>query len=73
MSRRPRAVAGSKTLGSDEAHLALHLALAPERRPDLAAVAELMRRPALQGAVLDLDLSLGLAGALATDEGCRIS
>ena len=57
VSRRPRAVAGSKTLGSDEAHLALHLALAPERRPDLAAVAELMRRPALQGAVLDLDLS----------------
>jgi len=57
LSRRPRPVAGSKALVSDEARLALNLALAPERRPDLAAVAELMRRPALQGTVLDLDLS----------------
>src|SRR5262245_17115707 len=33
VSRRPRAMAGSKAIASDEAHLALHLASAPERRP----------------------------------------
>jgi len=55
--RRPRPVAGSRIRPCREAPLALHLSLAPERRPDLAAVADLMRRPALHSAVLDLDLS----------------
>jgi hypothetical protein len=55
--RRPRPVAGSRIRPCEQAPLALQLALAPERRPDLAAVADLMRRPALHGAVLDLELS----------------
>ena len=55
--RAPRPVATSRASASEAAPLALRLALSPERRPDLAAVAELMSRPALQGAALDLDLS----------------
>jgi len=56
LSRGPRPVAGHPV--TEAAPLALHLALAPDRRPDLAAVAELMRRPALRGAVLDIGLSI---------------
>ena len=55
--RAPRPVATSRAPASEAARLALQLALSPERRPDLAAVADLMSRPALQGAVLDLGLS----------------
>ncbi len=57
VSRGPRPVARPKVPSGEESPVALYLALAPERRPDLAAVAELMRRPALNGAVLDLHLS----------------
>ena len=41
----------------EAAVVALQLALSPDRRPDLAAVADLMSRPALRGAVLQLGLS----------------
>ena len=57
VSRGPRPVARPKVPSGEESPVALYLALAPERRPDLAAVADLMRRPALNGAVLDLHLS----------------
>jgi hypothetical protein len=57
LSQGPRPVAGAKAVPGNDTHLALRLAHAPERRPDLAAVAELLRRPAMQGAVLDLHLS----------------
>jgi len=53
----PRPVATPRAGPSETARPALRLALYPERRPDLAAVAGLMGRPALRDAVLELDLS----------------
>jgi len=60
---RPRPVGPGGDPGKasppDEAPpLALRLSLHPERRPDFAAIASLMSRPALRGAVLELDLAI---------------
>jgi hypothetical protein len=57
VSDAPRRVATSGAANSEAAVVALQLALSPDRRPDLAAVADLMSRPALRGAVLQLELS----------------
>ena len=57
MSDAPRRVATSGASNPEAAVVALQLALSPDRRPDLAAVADLMSRPALRGAVLQLELS----------------
>src|SRR5262249_36709734 len=57
LSRSPKPTARSKADATEAWPRALYLTLAPERRPDLAAVADLMRRPALNGAVLDLRFS----------------
>ena len=55
--RQLRPVAAARDRRPEAAQLALWLALCPNRRPDLAAVASLMGRPALRGAILSLDLS----------------
>jgi hypothetical protein len=57
VSDAPRRVATSGASNPEAAVVALQLALSPDRRPDLAAVADLMSRPALRGAVLHLELS----------------
>ena len=57
VSRLPGPVATASTRAREATNLALRLSICPERRPDLAAVASLMGRPALRGAVLDLELS----------------
>jgi|GEM_PF-917695 len=59
VSRGPRQVSGARTPSRETPPaLALYLAQAPRRRPNLLAVAELMRRPQLAGAALDLDISI---------------
>jgi hypothetical protein len=53
----PRPLPTWKDAAAKAKGLALRLALLPDRRPDLSAVADLMGRPALRGSVLNIDLA----------------
>ena len=57
MTVHPVTTSSAAASGAGPAAPVLRFALSPERRPDLSAVADLMSRPDLEGAVLDLELS----------------